>query len=237
MKPKSKTNLENVELRRSSRERGVVPSYQEVDVDFRGFLRRFNSKTNARRSSSAGRNFLGRLASYEERQQAIKGAEELQSNLNSGHPSFVKSMVRSHVSSCFWLGLPSKFCKENLPLGDLRMVLEDQNGSECDALYIGSRTGLSGGWRGFAMDHGLDDGDALVFELSEPARFKIYIVKVSNLSNHDSKKVIDAKGKRMGKQVNSHKAIENVNSSVSQKLKQENGSEQSERAAKRRKKE
>lgn len=55
------------------------------------------------------------------------------------------------------------------------MVLEDENGTEYGAVYIGKRTGLSGGWRGFALDHKLDDGDALVFELIEPARFKVYL--------------------------------------------------------------
>lgn len=44
-----------------------------------------------------------RMASYEERSAAYKAAEELQENLQSENPSFVKSMVRSHVYSCFWL--------------------------------------------------------------------------------------------------------------------------------------
>ena len=53
------------------------------------------------------------------------------------------------------------------------MVLEDEKGKEYDAIYIGKRTGLSGGWRGFSLDHNLEDGDALIFELSEPERFKV----------------------------------------------------------------
>lgn len=53
------------------------------------------------------------------------------------------------------------------------MVLEDEKGSEYEAVFIGNRTGLSGGWRAFALDHKLDDGDALIFELVEPARFKV----------------------------------------------------------------
>lgn len=57
------------------------------------------------------------------------------------------------------------------------MVLEDEEGVEFDAVYIGNRTGLSGGWRGFSMHHDLEDGDSLVFELAEPDRFKIYIFK------------------------------------------------------------
>ena len=55
------------------------------------------------------------------------------------------------------------------------MVLEDENGLEYDAIYIGNRTGLSGGWRAFAMDHKLEDGDALVFELVRPERFKVML--------------------------------------------------------------
>lgn len=56
------------------------------------------------------------------------------------------------------------------------MVLEDENGSEYEAKYIYSRTGLSGGWRGFALDHKLDDGDAVVFELVEAERFKVVVL-------------------------------------------------------------
>jgi len=55
------------------------------------------------------------------------------------------------------------------------MVLEDEDGVEFDAVYIGKRTGLSGGWRGFAMHHNLEDGDSLVFELTEHDRFKVHI--------------------------------------------------------------
>lgn len=54
------------------------------------------------------------------------------------------------------------------------MVLEDEDGVEFDAVYIGNRTGLSGGWRGFAMHHNLEDGDSLVFELAEHDRFKVH---------------------------------------------------------------
>jgi len=56
------------------------------------------------------------------------------------------------------------------------MVLEDENGSEYEAVYIGNRAGLSGGWRAFALDHKLDDGDALVFELIEASRFKVFFM-------------------------------------------------------------
>lgn len=44
-----------------------------------------------------------KVASYEEKVQALKCAEKLQSNLQSENPFFIKTMVRSHVYSCFWL--------------------------------------------------------------------------------------------------------------------------------------
>jgi B3 DNA binding domain len=62
-----------------------------------------------------------------------------------------------------------------LPAAEARVVLEDEKGVEFDTVYIGSRTGLSGGWRGFAMHHNLEDGDALVFELTAPDHFKVLI--------------------------------------------------------------
>lgn len=102
-KPKSKSAC-MVEPRRSSRARNPVQSYcDEVFIDLP------STRKRSRTSSSSWGSYLARpleevkVASYEERRAALKAAEELQSNLKSGNPSFVKSMVRSHVYSCFWL--------------------------------------------------------------------------------------------------------------------------------------
>lgn len=169
--PRSKKSFQMIEVRRSGRARNPVSSYvdgyQDDDIDRRRFRKRILST----------REYNGRIISYEEQVRAIERAEKLQDVLDSNNPSFVKPMVRSHVSSCFWLGLPTKFCKEHLPERDLTLVLEDEKGVEYDAVYIGSRAGLSGGWRGFSLDHGLENGDALVFELTEPDRFKVHIIK------------------------------------------------------------
>lgn len=73
-------------------------------------------------------------------------------------------------------GLPHSFCQDHLPKNTENMVLENEDGTEYDAVYIGERSGLSGGWRAFALDHKLDDGDALVFELVEPTRFKVSLL-------------------------------------------------------------
>ncbi|XP_059659903.1 putative B3 domain-containing protein At5g58280 [Cornus florida] len=174
-----------LEPRRSSRARNPVPSYRdEVDIGLPPLRKR--SKFNSSWASYLARPLNEvKSASYEERARAFRFAEKLQSNLQSENPSFVKSMVRSHVYSCFWLGLPSKFCEEHLPKSTIEIALEDENGAEYEAIYIGARVGLSGGWRAFALDHKLDDGDALVFELIEPSRFKVYIVKASRRSRQE----------------------------------------------------
>ncbi|KAK7385634.1 hypothetical protein VNO78_31382 [Psophocarpus tetragonolobus] len=172
-----KTNIKvEVVPRRSSRVRNPVCSYREdVSIDLPPLRKRSRSSTWG---SYAARPLDEiKEATEEERLCALEAAEALQINLNSSNPSFIKSMVRSHVYSCFWLGLPNKFCEKHLPKTIYNMVLEDENSSEYEAVYIGNRTGLSGGWRAFALDHKLDDGDALIFELIEASRFKIYIVR------------------------------------------------------------
>lgn len=71
-------------------------------------------------------------------------------------------------------GLPQSFCKKHLPKSTVNMVLEDEDGNEFDTVFISSRTGLSGGWKAFALAHKLDDGDALVFELLDQTTFKVH---------------------------------------------------------------
>ncbi|OEL32776.1 B3 domain-containing protein [Dichanthelium oligosanthes] len=164
--PKARKKFDATEVRRSSRARATV-SYKDDFGELDTFLRR--KRRSGGRNTEQGREYTGRVSSYEQQQRAFRRAEKLQDGLDPNNPSFVKTMVRSHVSSCFWL--------ENLPPREFRMVLEDEDGVEFDAVYIGNRTGLSGGWRGFAMHHNLEDGDSLVFELAEHDRFKIYIIK------------------------------------------------------------
>ncbi|ONK68106.1 uncharacterized protein A4U43_C05F7510 [Asparagus officinalis] len=131
------------------------------------------------------------LFSEDQKIVALKRAEELQRDLTSHYPSFIKPMVRSHVSGGFWLGLPTKFCKENFSPNELRVILEDEKGKEHDVLYLGRKNGLSGGWRGFAIDHNLEDEDVLVFELSEPTRFKVRIIKAIEGESPKTDKLAD----------------------------------------------
>ncbi|PNY04022.1 hypothetical protein L195_g000433 [Trifolium pratense] len=78
----------------------------------------------------------GTLSRGEAISSAVIQAEGLKSNLKPEFPSFVKSLVRSHVASCFWMGLPVAFCKRHLPDKDTTITLEDESGREYKTKYI-----------------------------------------------------------------------------------------------------
>ena len=52
------------------------------------------------------------------------------------------------------------------------MVLVDEAGQEFDTTYLAGKKGLSAGWRGFSIHQNLHAGDALVFHLIAPTKFK-----------------------------------------------------------------
>lgn len=58
------------------------------------------------------------------------------------------------------------------------MILEDPDGKQWETIYKAEKTALSGGWRGYALDHKLDAGDALLFELIEPTKMKARSTKM-----------------------------------------------------------
>lgn len=39
-------------------------------------------------------------------------------------------------------------------------------------MYLGAKQGLSAGWRGFAIKHGIKVGDVVIFQLVRPTKFK-----------------------------------------------------------------
>ncbi|RXH75328.1 hypothetical protein DVH24_030049 [Malus domestica] len=105
---------------------------------------------------------------------AVIRAQEVRSKLEPQFPSFVKS-----------LGLPSLFCKSHLPDKDITMTLEDESGRQYQSKYIACKTGLSSGWRQFAASHNLLEGDVLAFQLVEPTKFKVYIIRSNGLAEVD----------------------------------------------------
>ncbi|RZC84433.1 hypothetical protein C5167_047219 [Papaver somniferum] len=116
----------------------------------------------------------------------IERAEEFRSSLDPKFPSFVKLMVKSHVSGEFSLGIPSKFCAKFMLKEDISMTLLDEEGKEHIAKYLAGKCGLSAGWRGFVIDHKLVEGDPVVFQLIEINKFKVYIVRTIGLGEVDS---------------------------------------------------
>lgn len=172
VKPKvPKQPLDPSVVRRSSRVAVMPPrSYKEVPVEAMGKPRSYQR-----------RDLLNRVyAGDEERQYAIQRAEDLQSGLDQDLPSFIKPMLQSHVTGGFWLGLPQHFCKTNLPNRDVTINLVDEDDQVSETKYLAHKSGLSAGWRGFAIEHELVDGDALVFQLSEPTSFKVYIIRAND---------------------------------------------------------
>ncbi|XP_019174984.1 PREDICTED: B3 domain-containing protein At3g19184-like isoform X2 [Ipomoea nil] len=169
---------ELVPLRRSPRvAKSAAPEYAEVT---------YYERILPRRASCPRRDLSNRVyASDKDRAVATVKAEKLEASLESKVPTFVRSMLPSHVSGGFWLGLPSYFCRRNLPARDETVTLIDESGAEWPTVYLARKTGLSGGWKKFAVDHDLVDGDALVFQLIKRAVFKVYITRLNNLADDD----------------------------------------------------
>ncbi|XP_052191290.1 B3 domain-containing protein Os06g0194400-like isoform X2 [Diospyros lotus] len=166
---------ETVAVRRSRRIADKpAPQYKEVVIYERIQLPR--SGRNYKRRDLSNRVY----ASDEVRTLAIEKAEHLESNLEADYPTFVKPMTQSHVTGGFWLGLPSGFCRRNLPRSDQTVTLIDERAQDYPTVYLARKCGLSGGWRGFSIDHELVDGDALVFQLINPTTFKVYIIRANS---------------------------------------------------------
>ena len=69
--------------------------------------------------------------------------------------------------------LPTKFCGDHLPSCDCTIVLVDEDGRACETKFLAQKSGLSAGWRGFSIEHKLQEGDAVVFQLIKPTTFKV----------------------------------------------------------------
>ncbi|KAG0608807.1 hypothetical protein M758_8G134300 [Ceratodon purpureus] len=156
------------ESRRSSRvaAKPAVTYKDQLDL-----LPGMRARCGTRERVGLGRRYvsdLSRRAAYEAAEEAFKDIR---------NPGFVKAMLHSHVTSCFWLGLPNRFCQEHMPLEETTFILEDDKGKEWECVYLAHKTGMSGGWRGFSLDHELVDGDSCIFELVSPLRFKVHFFR------------------------------------------------------------
>ncbi|KAJ1267766.1 hypothetical protein BS78_07G083200 [Paspalum vaginatum] len=162
-------------LRRSGRVANLPekPKYREEVPDL--------GRTIRRRYGSGRKDLANRVyATDDERGYAISKAEELEQELGSRFPTFIKPMTQSHVTGGFWLGLPTQFCRKHMPKRDETITLVDEEDDESDTLYLALKAGLSAGWRGFAIQHKLVDGDCLVFQMIQRTKFKVYIIRASS---------------------------------------------------------
>nr|GMC67457.1 B3 domain-containing protein Os01g0234100-like [Ipomoea batatas] len=141
---------------------------------------------SAAQSSHEGPGGMGKCPStLQVKSPTLIRAEEVQSSLGQEYPTFLKLLVRSHVGSCFWMGLPVPFCKKYLSRKDTTVVVENESGEEFEIKYIAEKTGLSAGWRKFVAAHKLVEGDVLIFQLTGPDRFKVYVIRTNDLTDVD----------------------------------------------------
>lgn len=83
------------------------------------------------------------------------------------------NLIRKGHSFITIQGLPVHFCRSYLGKQDGVITLIDEEDEEFETIYLARKTGLSGGWMGFAVAHNLAYGDTLVFELVRSTAFKV----------------------------------------------------------------
>ncbi|CAN6544279.1 unnamed protein product [Malus baccata var. baccata] len=105
-------------------------------------------------------------------------AREVEATLDPRFPILLRVMLPSH-------GLSKKFCFDHMPKQDKTIVLEDENGDKFETKYLATKVGLSGGWRGFSIARKLQEGDAVIFHLVTPSKFKVYIIRSNDLDDMD----------------------------------------------------
>ena len=108
----------------------------------------------------------------------VKGSPGHGLNQTPAGPSFVKVMAPGHISGHFYVDAPCGL-SDWLPDETATLVLEC-DGEEWKTVWLveaggDKRAGLSGGWRGFAVDQRLAVGDALVFTKERGARVSVRI--------------------------------------------------------------
>ncbi|KAH9626353.1 hypothetical protein KSS87_008736 [Heliosperma pusillum] len=109
-------------------------------------------------------------------------ANEFRTKLEAKYPSFTKLLVKSHVTGCFWMGLPQPFCRMHLPSVDTFFILENENGKQYKTKYLAQRTAFSAGWREFSIAEKLSEGDVLVFQLVNSTKLKVHKIRENDFS-------------------------------------------------------
>ncbi|KAG5548126.1 hypothetical protein RHGRI_013730 [Rhododendron griersonianum] len=138
-----------------------------------------------KKSTSESKGALISHDCFQTKSSAMDRALEVQAKLAPEFPSFVKLMLPSHVTGGFWLSFPKWFSSSHLPKNDDTVTLLGESDKEYATKYLIDKNGLSGGWRGFSIAHRLLEGDVLVFQLVQPCKFKVYIVRANGFTDVD----------------------------------------------------
>ena len=140
--------------------------------DQEAFLRGFGwvvSTQTRQRGSGGSINWNNTDIPDKEKSKAQFEATEAAAKASTSIKAVAKLMLASHVSGGFWLQLPTEL-SEVLPdiQGGVKAVLQEKESlDEWEVVWLrkGKKGGgLSGGWRGFAIDMELNAGDSVLFE-------------------------------------------------------------------------
>ncbi|KAL4568711.1 hypothetical protein LXL04_024326 [Taraxacum kok-saghyz] len=185
--PTLKPNIEVLSLSVILFQRIAIPFVFEIDIFFRFFQFVVPDPLSNRRSSSKRNSATKSSKSPLQSSPAMIRAEKFQSSLDTKHPTCLKLLVKAHVdvSAGYWMGFPQPFSKLFLPKIDTDMILEDENGEIHHVKYIANKYGLSAGWKKFASDHKLLEGDVIIFQLVEPFKLKVYIIRANDLNEEN----------------------------------------------------
>lgn len=124
----------------------------------------------------------------------IPGTKSRRAPNDPAGPSFVKGMAPTHISGHYYADAPLGLA-DWLPNETATLVLSC-DGEEWKTVWLvdgseagedgdnsgASRAGLSGGWRGFAVDQRLAVGDVCVFTVERGARVSVNIHRAANKS-------------------------------------------------------
>lgn len=189
---RSKPSVRHGPARASSRIAGKPgPTHAESEIEAQSSAAWIGRRNTSRRDFYATGFNNTVWPTQEQVARAAAAAEETVAA--SQVPASVKVMLPSHVSGGYWLQMPVDLA-DYLPgsMGKHRFRLLDSTGAEpasgdgsgFPVIWLrrgGSGGGLSGGWRGFAIDRELGVGDVVAFEKLDGNKLRATIHRALSL--------------------------------------------------------
>ena len=112
---------------------------------------------------------------------AVKEAEDIVKSAKAkGGPAWLKVMSPSQVSGGFWMNMPSESRAAFSHLPEKCSIELECEGKRWPTVFLPrgkSGAGLSGGWRGFAIDLEIGTGDVCVFHLTSKRVLTTHIIR------------------------------------------------------------